>query len=164
MQSFKSISVPPRPATPPPSVNAPSKSACTPVQTNCFSSNRDLPVLGRAQGGAEGNLVVEETAIDWTFRPADLQGVKDAFAVYVTGDSMLPKYKNQDLAYIHPTRQPHHGRFVLVETREHSCFIKQFLKWEGETLILRQFNPAREIRIPRTDVLRLLLVVGSLDA
>ncbi len=129
-----------------------------------FGPKRDLPVLGRAQGGKDGNIVMEDNAMDWTFRPADLQGVKDAFAVYVTGDSMVPKYKNQDLAYVHPTKAPRKGRFVLVETSDHTGFIKQFIKWDGQELVLKQFNPAREIRLAREKVLRVLLVIGSLDS
>jgi len=128
-----------------------------------FGPKQDLPVLGRAQGGKDGNIVMEDNAMDWTFRPADLQGVKDAFAVYVTGDSMVPKYKNQDLAYMNPTKPPRKGRFVLVETADHTGFIKQFTKWDGQELVLKQFNPAREIRLPREKVLRVLLVIGSLD-
>jgi len=134
-----------------------------PVGTSLFGGRRDLPVLGRAQGGSDGNIVIEDGAIDWTFRPADLQGVRDAFAVYVTGNSMLPKYKDKDLAYVHPGKTPRRGRYVLVETREHRGFIKQFDRWDGDILVLRQYNPAEEIRIPRADVLRILLVIGSLD-
>jgi len=134
------------------------------LQKSAFGAARDLPVLGRAQGGKDGNIIMEDNAIDWTFRPADLQGVKDAFAVYVTGDSMVPKYKNQDLAYVHPTKPPRKGRFVLVETADHTGFIKQFVKWDGQELVLKQYNPAREIRLPREQVSRLLLVIGSLDS
>lgn len=133
-------------------------------QPKAFGAARDLPVLGRAQGGRDGSIVMEDNAIDWTFRPADLQGVKDAFAVYVTGDSMVPKYKNQDLAYVHPTKAPRKGRYVLVETADHTGFIKQFVKWEGTHLVLKQFNPAQEIRLPREEVFRVLLVIGSLDS
>jgi hypothetical protein len=38
--------------------------------------------------------------------------------------------------------------------------IKQFVRWEGEALVLRQLNPAEELRIPRTDILECHLVVG----
>ncbi|MEX0298158.1 MAG: helix-turn-helix transcriptional regulator [Kordiimonas sp.] len=131
---------------------------------NVFGSSRDLPVRGRAQGGDEGSLVIEEQPIDWTYRPADLQGVHGAFAVFVTGDSMEPKYKNQDIAYIHPTQPVRRGRYVLVETNGHSGFIKKFERWEGNTLVVKQFNPARDIRIAREDVRRVMMVIGSLDA
>ncbi len=131
---------------------------------NIFGSSRDLPIRGRAQGGDEGSLVIEEQPIDWTYRPADLQGVHGAFAVFVTGDSMEPKYKNQDIAYIHPTQPVRRGRYVLVETTGHSGFIKKFERWDGDMLIVKQFNPTREIRIERKDVRRVMMVIGSLDA
>ncbi|MCJ9430170.1 S24 family peptidase [Kordiimonas marina] len=134
-----------------------------PANSTLFGGRRDLPVLGRAQGGSDGNIVIEDGAIDWTFRPADLQGVRDAFAVYVTGNSMVPKYKDKDLAYVHPSKTPRRGRYVLVETQGHRGFIKQFDRWDGDTLVLQQYNPAEEIRIPRADILRVMLVIGSLD-
>lgn len=128
-----------------------------------FSSYRSLPVLGRAQGGSDGSLIVEENPIDWTFRPADLQGVEEAFAIYVSGASMMPKYKNGDLVYVHPSRCVSKGRFVLVETKEHKGFIKQFTAWRDDMLILQQFNPLKEIALPRSEILRVMLAIGSLD-
>lgn len=128
-----------------------------------FSDDRCLPVRGRAQGGNDGNFSVEEHPIDWTFRPADLQGVNDAFAVFVSGNSMEPKYKNGDLVYVHPNRSIMKNRFVLVETVEHKGFIKQFISWQDDMLVVQQFNPDQEITIPREQVLRVMLVIGSLD-
>lgn len=132
--------------------------------SKCFSREKDLPVLGRAQGGDKGSMVIEDNPIDWTFRPADLQGVQSAFAVYVTGNSMLPKYKEGDLAYIHPSLSPRKGRYVLVETKEHKGLIKQFIRWDEDALLVKQYNPDKEIHIPRTDVRQVMLVIGSLDS
>ena len=128
-----------------------------------FTSCRSLPVHGRAQGGSDGNLIVEENPIDWTFRPADLQDVDEAFAIYVSGASMMPKYKNGDLVYVHPSRNISKGRFVLVETKEHKGFIKQFTAWRGDMLILQQFNPLKELTLHRSEILRVMLAIGSLD-
>lgn len=129
-----------------------------------FSRERSLPVRGRAQGGKDGNFVIEEHPIDWTFCPADLQGVDEAFSVYVNGNSMIPKYKNGDLAYVHPSKTPRRDRFVLVETNDHKGFIKQFVGWREEYLEVRQFNPDKLIKIEKSKVLRVMLVIGSLDA
>lgn len=129
-----------------------------------FGKIKDLPIRGRAQGGDDGNMIIEEQPIDWTFRPADLQGIHGAFAVFVTGNSMQPKYSNQDIAYIHPDKQPRSGRHVLVETAKHAGFIKQFKRWESDVLVLQQYNPEKEIRIPRAEVRRVMLVIGSIDA
>lgn len=128
-----------------------------------FTENRCLPVRGRAEGGKDGNFVIEEQPIDWTFRPADLQGVNDAFAVFVSGDSMVPKYKNGDLVYVHPAKAITKQRYVLIETTEHKGFIKQFIGWQDDHLVLQQYNPEQEIIIPKEKILRLMLVIGSLD-
>lgn len=125
---------------------------------------RDLPVLGRAQGGDEGNLVMEESAIDWTFRPASLEGVNDAFAVVVTGDSMSPKYAPGDLVYVNPAKQLRKGCFVLVELAGHRGLVKQFDRWDGDMLFLQQYNPFTELTFERAEVLRVLPIIGSMDA
>ena len=128
-----------------------------------FEKHKTLPVMGRAEGG-KGNKVIEDTPIDWTFRPADLQNIHDAFAVYVTGSSMEPKYKPDDLAYIHPRKTPVRGRYVLIETVENQGLVKQFLKWEKDILLVRQFSPLMDIRIPRSEVKNVFLIIGSMDS
>lgn len=128
------------------------------------TNRRDLPVLGRAEGGTEGNMVMESDPIDWTHRPADLQDIPSAFAIYVTGESMVPKYRPGDLAYIHPHRPVRQGRFVLVETRDHRGLIKEYIGWKGDILLLRQYNPEIMLKFPRADILRVMLVLGSMDA
>ncbi|WP_417450840.1 S24 family peptidase [Kordiimonas sp.] len=146
--------------------NSVGSSPSRPSLSGLWSSQfvRDLPVLGRAQGGADGNIVMEDGAIDWAYRPTALEGVSDAFAILVTGESMLPKYAAGDLVYINPEKQPHKGRFVLVELEGHRGLVKQFDRWDGDTLVLQQFNPASELRFARQEVLRVLLIIGSMDA
>lgn len=149
----------------------PSRTANLPTITfNCTHKNwfsrgrKDLPVLGRAQGGDDGNIVMEDGAIDWTARPTALDGIDDAFAVFVTGDSMVPKYQAGDLVYIHPHKTPRKDRFVLIEMAGHKGLIKQFEKWDGDTLVVKQFNPLKELRFSRTEVLKVMLIIGSMDA
>lgn len=128
-----------------------------------FSTGRDLPVRGRAQGGPDGNLIINEEPIDWTFRPPALSGVNDAFAVYVTGDSMTPKYDDGDMVYVHPNRPIKKGRYVVIETNDEHGLIKQYKGWEGDTLVVTQYNPAKEIRLDKENVKRIMLVIGSID-
>ena len=39
--------------------------------------------------------------------------------------------------------------------------IKQFVGWDNDTLVLRQLNPAQDLRIPRVEVRECHLVVGA---
>ena len=141
-------------------------SPSSPSLSGLWSSRfmRDLPVLGRAQGGSDGNIVMEDGAIDWAYRPTTLEGVTDAFAVLVTGDSMMPKYAVGDLVYVNPEKQPRKGRYVLVELEGHRGLVKQFDRWDNDILVLQQFNPAQEMRFSRSQVLRVLAIIGSMDA
>lgn len=140
------------------------RAAISPPTNKAFGSHKDLPILDRAQGGEEGNLSIEEHPIDWTFRPADLQGVQGAFAVFVTGDSMEPKYRSQDIAYIHPKQRPMPGRYVLIETTTRGSFIKRFEGWQKDRLIVWQFNPEKNLYFDRQEIRSLMTVIGSLDA
>ncbi len=53
--------------------------------------------------------------IDTVRRPPALKGIEDAFAIFVTGTSMEPRYFEGDLLFVHPTRPPEPGCDVLVE-------------------------------------------------
>ena len=48
----------------------------------------------------------------------------------------------------------------MVYKKDHAALIKQFVGWEKDALVLRQLNPAQELRIPRDDVAECHLVVG----
>ena len=95
---------------------------------------------------------MNDDAIDWTFRPADLQGVNEAFAVYVTGSSMSPKYEDGDLVYVHPNRPVKRGRYYLIETSDNNAYIKRFEQWDGDTLVATQHNPAKELRFEKANL------------
>lgn len=135
----------------------------TPSANNGFSASRDLPVMGRAQGGPDGNLIINDDPIDWTFRPPDLNGVTEAFAIYVTGNSMAPKYEDGDLIYIHPHRPLKKDRYVVIETQDQRGLVKKYHGWDGDELVVSQFNPAKEIRLHKSEIKRIMPVIGSID-
>ena len=104
------------------------------------------------------------TALDcsgYTARPASLAGVRGAYAIYMDDDSMAPRYEQGWLLHVNPFKPPVRGRDVVVLKRGQIVLIKQFVGWEGDTLILRQLNPPDTLRIPREDVVECHLVVGT---
>jgi phage repressor protein C with HTH and peptisase S24 domain len=64
------------------------------------------------------------------------------------------------LLHVNPFKPPTRGRDVVVYKKDHAALIKQFVGWEKDALVLRQLNPAQELRIPRDDVAECHLVVG----
>jgi phage repressor protein C with HTH and peptisase S24 domain len=120
-----------------------------------------IPIRSGARGGIDHEMFLEDGPIGYTSRPANLSGVRSAYAIYMVGDSMVPRYEPGWLLHINPFKPPTRGRDVVVYKEGQVVLIKQFVGWEGDTLVLRQLNPPDTLRIPRTQVRECHLVVGT---
>jgi phage repressor protein C with HTH and peptisase S24 domain len=127
-----------------------------------FGARRDLPVRGRAQGGPDGAVMLDAEPIDWTWRPAELQGARDAFAMFVTGDSMGEVLREGATIFVHPSLPPRPGDFVVVEKTDHQALIKRLVRRADTGLVLRQYNPPRDFELSRADVLAIYRVIGTI--
>ena len=125
---------------------------------------RDLPVMGAVKGGAEGFYFNEGDAKEFVVRPPALGGVSNAFALYVDGESMEPRYYAGEMLYVNPNRPITRGCFVAVEMADGQGLIKQFVRRNDEQLVLSQFNPPKEIRLPVGKVKRIYRITGSGEA
>lgn len=116
--------------------------------------SRDLPVMGTAAGGNNGDFSQNGTIADYVRRPAVLDGVKNAFAIYLVGDSMSPRFEHGDLIIVHPGRPIVSGCDVLIELHAVDgevghCMVKTYLRKANGSYILRQYNPPRDdIAVP----------------
>jgi SOS-response transcriptional repressor LexA len=125
---------------------------------------RDLPVIGAVKGGAEGFYFNEGDPKEYVERPAALAGVANGFALYVDGDSMEPRYFAGEILYVNPNRPISRNCFVAVELRDGQGLIKQFVRRTDDHVFLRQFNPAKDLRLPVRDVKRMYRITGSGEA
>ena len=119
-----------------------------------------IPIRSAARGGGDQEMFLEDGAIGYTPRPSNLSGVRGAYAIYMIGDSMEPRYQQGWLLHVNPFKPPTRGRDVVVYKKDKAALIKQFVGWERDALVLRQLNPAQELRVPREDVAECHLVVG----
>jgi phage repressor protein C with HTH and peptisase S24 domain len=118
-----------------------------------------IPIRGAARGGTDQEMFLDD-GIGYTARPANLGGVREAYAIYMVGDSMEPRYEQGWLLHVNPFKPPKRGRDVVVVKQGNAVLIKQFVGWEGDHLVLRQFNPPDTLRIPRSEVRQCHLIVG----
>lgn len=125
------------------------------------AAGRDLPVLGAVKGGSEGFYFNEGEAKEYLQRPPILAGVANAFALYVEGDSMEPRYFAGELLYVNPNRPITKHCFVAIELADGQGLIKQFLRRNDDQVVLRQFNPAKDLRLAVRDVKRIYRITGS---
>ncbi|MFG0286258.1 MAG: helix-turn-helix transcriptional regulator, partial [Phycisphaerales bacterium JB039] len=110
---------------------------------------RSVPVRGTAVCGDDGDFEFNGEVVDYVRRPPGIAAARNIFAIYVTGDSMAPRFEAGELVFVHPDRPPVSGCDVLVELHGHdgqpgACYIKRLLRRTPTKLVLRQFNPPRD--------------------
>lgn len=143
--------------------------ADAPTPRNTYESNDRLKVLGMAECGPDGWSLWNGDVIDMVDRPANLRGVPGAYAVYVVGASMEPRYHPGELVHIHPGKPLTIGAYVLVQRRPKdgdtpAAVIKRLIKRTGSKIVLEQFNPHKTFEIRADDIVSIHRVVGSGEA
>jgi phage repressor protein C with HTH and peptisase S24 domain len=130
-------------------------------------SARQIPVYGQAVGGAFGEYIFNGEAVDWAPCPPLLDNVAEAYAVFVDGESMAPRYDPRDTLWVHPSKPPRPGDDVVVQIAVNEDgpphgYVKRFVGWSGSKLKLRQLNPDKEISFDRAKVVSVHSIVGVL--
>ena len=126
---------------------------------------RSLPILGTAAASITGAVTIGRP-IGYQLRPPALLNVPDAYALYVAGDSMEPRFCSGDLVYINPHRPYRQGDDVVVQLRleregEITGYVKRFLRRNATGFICQQFNPALEIEYRAQTVLAIHRVLTA---
>ena len=145
----------------------------TAAAPNLYSGERwprDLRVLGMAECGPDGWSLWNGEVIEMTSRPPNLAGAALAYAVYVVGSSMEPRYHSGELVYVHPGRPVDVGAYVLVQVKPREegeapkAVVKRLVRRSATKVTLEQFNPKKTIELKTSDILSMHRVVGSGEA
>ena len=123
-----------------------------------------IPVYGQAVGGVDGEFVMNGDRLDDVFAPPSLSAVAGAYAVYVAGESMEPRYFDGEIVFVNPTKRARRGDFVVaqIQAGEHGpklAYVKRFVRWNAEELVLAQYNPEKELTFTADQVVSVHLVV-----
>lgn len=127
----------------------------------------DVPVYGTVVGGVDADFEMNGDVIDRVRRPAGLANAKNAFALYVVGTSMSPRYDEGDLIFVHPGRPPVAGCDVVVELHSlddrgrNKALLKTYRGKTPTLLLLSQLNPLSEFDIPLDQVKQVLRVLRT---
>lgn len=112
----------------------------------------DLPLYSRQFSGETHEMVV---------RPINLIGVKNAFAAYVSDDTMSPRYFPGEIVYANPNRPLTEDCFVAVELNNGKSIIKQMVKKDSESVTLKQISPSATAKIPLNTIKTIARIVGT---
>lgn len=127
-----------------------------------------VPVFGSAAGGYEGHFVLNGERLADILAPSSLKGVHDAYAVYVSGDSMEPRYFQSEAVFVNPKKPVAKGDFVVIQVFEGSdddpelhCYVKRFQGTRHGDVVCDQFNPPKELLFPRARLQKVHKIVAS---
>jgi phage repressor protein C with HTH and peptisase S24 domain len=116
---------------------------------------RPVPLLGFAQAGAGGFFDDGGFPAGQGWDEIAFPGLADesAYALEVSGDSMLPLYRDGDVIIVSPSAQVRRGDRIVVRTTEGEVMAKILKKKTTTEMELASFNPAHgERTIPIRDV------------
>ncbi|MCI5078168.1 helix-turn-helix transcriptional regulator [Oricola sp.] len=116
----------------------------------------EVPIIGMAQAGAGGFFddAGFPAGQGWDMVAVPGASLEDgAYALKITGDSMLPLYREGDTIIVSPTAQIRRGDRVVVKTRDGEVMAKTLLRSSALRVELESVNPEHPPRsMPAADV------------
>lgn len=127
-----------------------------------------VPAYGQAAGGKDGRFVLNGNKIADILAPPSLAGVRDAYAVYVVGDSMEERYHPGEIVFVNPRLPVRRGDYVVAqiageEGAPPDGYIKRFMSLDARHLKLEQLNPRKLLQFPASRVVSVHRIVMGGD-
>lgn len=109
---------------------------------------RMVPLIGMAQAGAEGYFDDAGFPAGSGWEDIAFPEIADehCYALEITGDSMLPVYRDGDRIVVSPSGSLRRGDRVVVKTHAGEVMAKQLGRMTAQRIELKSFNPAFEDR------------------
>jgi len=128
-----------------------------------FTGKPDLPVYAAAEGGA-GAMIITWDPIDYIHRPSHLMNVKGAYAIYVVGESMVPRFEPGDVAFVNPHVRPRPGDDIVLFKQDGNGttvgLIKRLVRVTSNEWVVLQYNPEKTFPMLKTEWPECYLVKG----
>jgi phage repressor protein C with HTH and peptisase S24 domain len=114
------------------------------LQASAQQQGPRFPLLGLAQAGSGGffDAAGFPSGEGWDEVRLPSAGENGIYALEVTGDSMLPLYRDGDRLVVSPTEQVRRGDRVVVKTRDGEVMAKILARQTENVVELHSLNPA----------------------
>lgn len=120
-----------------------------PDTDNGVRNSRPIPVIGFAQAGAQGFFDDGGFPVGGGWDTVNFPGLGDenAYALEISGDSMLPVYRDGDIVVVSPQADVRRGDRVVAKTRDGEVMAKQLQRKTASRVELSSFNPEFPLRV-----------------
>lgn len=120
-----------------------------------FTGVKDLPVFAAAAGG-DGHEIIDTEPVDYVMRPPMLEHVREAYGLIIVLESMIPELWPNDTALINPklpTTRDEVYVFYSADTGDgrRKATIKRLIGFNDKEWVVKQWNPEKKFKLPRTE-------------
>jgi phage repressor protein C with HTH and peptisase S24 domain len=115
-----------------------------------------IPLYGSAEAGPGADITDMDRAIDHISRPPFLLSATNAYAIFVVGESMSPRFRSGEIVYVDPAVPVRTGGDAIIQMADNkgnlTAIIKEFVAQDDDKLSLFQHNPNKKLKIPTSNV------------
>jgi phage repressor protein C with HTH and peptisase S24 domain len=117
-------------------------------------------------GGKDGEFVLAGNQVTEVLAPPSLTHIPDAYAVYVVGNSMEPRYFAGETVFVNPRLPISRGAFVVAQISSGQdtvprAYVKRFVSQDSRRLRLEQYSPKKILEFPIAAVVSVHRIVMS---
>jgi phage repressor protein C with HTH and peptisase S24 domain len=134
------------------------------LERDAIRPQQSLPLIGYAQAGVGGFFDDGGYPVGNGWDEVTFPGIKDiqAYALEVSGESMMPLYRDGDRLIVAPNESVRVGDRVVVKTHEGEVLAKELKRQTAKIVELRSLNPDHpDVVIPIDRILWMARIVWA---
>ncbi|QCO03050.1 helix-turn-helix domain-containing protein [Azospirillum argentinense] len=94
-----------------------------------------------------------EEPIDEIARPANLTTARGPYALQVTSETMMPRFRPGQILHVAPKKPPVPGAGVVVQMQDGEMRLAEFVRRTADGFTLREYHPEpREFQVSQTEL------------
>lgn len=98
--------------------------------------------------------------VDWAVRHPHQFALRDAYALYIDGEDMQPRYFRGELVYVHPAKPVMAGSDCVIEFADGRVVVRRLVQKSADKVVVQVFNTPRLEEFAAQDVSALHSIVG----
>jgi phage repressor protein C with HTH and peptisase S24 domain len=118
------------------------------IEDSGRSAVQPVPLIGLAEAGSGGYFDDGGFPVGKGWDEIAFPALKDehAYALEISGDSMMPAFRDGDVIVVSPAAPIRRGDRVVVKTKDGEVMVKELKRRTSKTIELRSLNPAHKER------------------
>lgn len=123
---------------------------------------RMIPVRGALHPAGGSEMALKPQPIDHRPCPCFMAHVRDAYALYLSGEAMSPMYRPGQLLYINPHKPPIAGNGIVMTRTDGTVLVRELVRATAFGLVVREYQPRlREFTIPQDTIADVHVIVAA---